>query len=161
MPKIQPWIAGWANKQFCIYQCSGVWRWNLAHFIRHEFLHPPRYSWWSMYISMLDNEGVFTEKRLSVNSFVTVMWINSFNSETNPSTKPKQRFSNSQWTGKHNDTQDLLIRELIHWLSRQSKTCIILWLDFCISPIVFILRFITKVLLCVHWQFSKIGSHIL
>jgi len=79
MTKIQPWIAGRANKQFCTqaiekkiyrclkkiiitYQCSCVQSWNLAHFIRHEFFHPTRYSWQSIYISVLGNEGVFTGK---------------------------------------------------------------------------------------------------
>jgi len=32
--------------------------------------------------------------------------------------------------GKHNDTQDLLIRAIIRWLSKQLNTCIILLLDF-------------------------------
>jgi len=142
MPKIQPWIAGRANKQFCAQAIEkksiSAWinnqnllmKWctklKLGSFIRQEFLHPPRYGWQSIYISMPDNEGIFTEKRLSINSFVTAMWTNSHNSKTNPSTKTKQRFSNSQWAGKHNDTQDLLIRALIHWLSRQSITCIII-----------------------------------
>jgi len=130
----------------------------MAHFICQEFLYPPSHNWWSIYISV---PGVFTEKRSSINSFVTAMWADSHNSKTNPSIKTKQRFVNSQWAGKHNDTQDLLIRELMYWLSRQSITCVILLLDFCILPIVVILRFITKVLLCVHRRFSKIGSHLI
>jgi len=64
------------------------------------------------------------------------MWTNSCNSENKLSTKTKQRFSNFQWTGKHNDTQDLLIRALIYWLSKQLNTCIILLLDFHNLPIV-------------------------
>jgi len=73
-----------------------------------------------LYISAPDNEGVFTKKRWPINSFVTTTWTNGHNSKTNPSAKMKQSFSNTQRAGKHNDTQDLLIRVLIHWLSRQS-----------------------------------------
>jgi len=94
-----------------------------------EFLHPSRYSWRSIYTSVPDNESAFTEKRSSINSFIIATSTNGHNSKSNPSNK---RFSNSQWGSEHNDTQDLWIRALIHWLSRQSITCIILLLDFCI-----------------------------
>jgi len=112
MPKIQPWIAGGANKQFVCKllrkNSIGAWTNNpnllmqrctklkLGSFYSPGILHPPRYSWQSIYISLPDNEGIFTEKRSSINSFVTATWTNGHNSKTNPSIKTKQRFLNSQ-----------------------------------------------------------------
>jgi len=94
-----------------------------------EFLHPPRYSWRSIYISVPDNEGVFTEKRSSINSFVTTTWTKTPKLIRAP--RWNKSFSNSQWPGEHNGNQDFLIRALIHWLLGQSVTCIILLFDFC------------------------------
>jgi len=152
MWKIQPWIVGRTNKQICMQaiekKSTGAWTNNHNLLMQWctklelgSFYSPgispltKIYIWQSIYISVPDNEGVFTEKRSSINSFVTATWTNSHNSKTNPSTKTKQRFLNSQWAGRHNVTQDLLIRVLIHWLLRQSITCIILLLDFVFCPL--------------------------
>ena len=83
-------------------------------------------TWIFVYHGFLDllkyNYRCNHRERSSANSFITAMKKNGCDSETSPSMKIKQRFSNSQWAGKHSDTYDLLIRTSINLLNRR-QTC--------------------------------------
>ena len=132
--EIQQWIADRANKLICTqaignkstststtnhnFPMQGCTKFRLILICLPWIFHLLRYSLSSMYTSVLDKGGVFTEQRSSVSSFVTATSNNGCYSKANLSTETKSRFSSSLWIRKHDDTQGLLIGAFIHRLPR-------------------------------------------
>ena len=91
MLKIQHWIAGWAIKKIAgawtiiTHQCNCMCTKEFCSWM----FQPSKIS--LIYISALNKEGAFTEKRSIVNAFITTTLKNSSNSEINPHTKTKQK----------------------------------------------------------------------